>query len=123
MGGERKNFGFVTFGTQAAFDAAVKHGFIAVGNSEITIRPAAESSDAADGSRSHKGFGKGGPHSPKGKGYAAETYDPWDPWGGYKGKSKVDPYGWESKGKKGADPYGWNGKGGPGKGKDWGKLW
>jgi len=90
--GKRQNFGFVTFGNDEAFRAALREGTAVVDDCRIKIKPAAQTQEGGGG----KGGGDPGmgmhPHDPYGR-------DPYarDPYGG-KGMDKgYAPYG---------DPYG-----------------
>jgi len=55
--GERKGYGFVSFGSDDAFNLAVASGQIRIGQCDITIKPAAHMRESAeDGFMGYKGF-------------------------------------------------------------------
>eukprot|EP00927_Polykrikos_kofoidii_P005539 TRINITY_DN12194_c0_g1_i1.p1 TRINITY_DN12194_c0_g1~~TRINITY_DN12194_c0_g1_i1.p1 ORF type:complete len:770 (-),score=171.74 TRINITY_DN12194_c0_g1_i1:41-2350(-) len=124
--GERQNYGFVTFQTEAGFQAAVATGTLDIQGCQVTLRPAAQSTGQAGKAQGkNKGYdAEGGWYSwsmPPGGGYAN------GPYGGgpkSKGKSKSCKGKSMSKGKgKGKfvcyDDWSWWGGGDGGKG-SWG---
>mmetsp|Transcript_29234 Transcript_29234/g.64319 ORF Transcript_29234/g.64319 Transcript_29234/m.64319 type:complete len:309 (-) Transcript_29234:5-931(-) len=92
--GERKNFGFATFGSDAAYKAALQAGTLMIGGAEVTIKQASASDSKG------KGKGKGG-YNDWGMG---SMFD-WMFGGGWSGGGSGD---WGGKGGKG----GFGGKGG-----------
>mmetsp|Transcript_125060 Transcript_125060/g.365250 ORF Transcript_125060/g.365250 Transcript_125060/m.365250 type:complete len:761 (+) Transcript_125060:87-2369(+) len=110
--GERKNYGFVSFSTEEAFQAAINVGLARIGDCEVTIRPAAQSRMETHGSWDGSA-GKGG----KAWGGWDSWEDPgWDPWSGGKGGGM-----WDAKGYGKAGGWGYGGGSWGGKGGMWGK--
>mmetsp|Transcript_111353 Transcript_111353/g.197289 ORF Transcript_111353/g.197289 Transcript_111353/m.197289 type:complete len:204 (+) Transcript_111353:85-696(+) len=70
--GERKNYGFVTLGSEESFSAAIAEGQIKVGDCMVSIKPSAQSK----GEEVYRGPRAAG--APAGKGMG-KGYD--DPWG------------------------------------------
>lgn len=91
--GERKNFAFVTFDTQASFDAAIAAGSAIVKGQEVAIRPAAQCRDGG-----HPPGGPGVPQGPMGAGWdmaCAGGKGPYWAWsGGAAGADLWPPSAW-----------------------------
>lgn len=122
--GKRQNFGFVTFGDDKAFKAALRAGTEEIDGCRVKIKPAAQTKEGG-GEAPHdpyvpmggkgydpymdpwagKGWDKGCGKGPQWDPYLSGPYGG-DPWGG-KGWGGKDPYGCMG----GKDPYGY--KGGP----------
>mmetsp|Transcript_69822 Transcript_69822/g.176559 ORF Transcript_69822/g.176559 Transcript_69822/m.176559 type:complete len:660 (+) Transcript_69822:65-2044(+) len=134
--GERKRFGFVTFGTEDAFQRAVDTGVVMLNGSRIEVRPAAQTKEGGgcvcgagggfgkDGGKGGESWGKGGSWDGMdgawgGKGYGMDGWGGgWEPaWGG-PDQSWGKGMGWEKGGAKGCSKGGGCGQQHEGKGGD-----